>query len=262
LARTKLIAGNWKMNMGITDAVDLARSVADKTASNTDVEIAIFPTTLALASVSEAVQGTNVQVGAQNMHNETDGAFTGEISPTMLQSLASMVILGHSERRQIFGETNDFIALKVASAVSNNITPVVCIGETLEQREANETSNILQSQVIAALLHLKDLPAHDMVLAYEPIWAIGTGVNANPDQAESTIAAIRNFLSTRYGSSAADALRILYGGSVNPQNWEDLSSQENIDGALVGGASLKADDFAKLVKTSSSITDLEIDSLV
>lgn len=243
------------MNLGIPNAVDLAHSVADKIASNTDTEVAIFPTTLALASVAEAMEGTNVQVGAQNMHHETEGAFTGEISPTMLHPLASMVILGHSERRQIFGETNEVIALKVDAAISHGITPVVCIGETLEERNAKTTDRVLQSQVIAAFSHLNDLPTHAMVLAYEPVWAIGTGVNAKPEQAESTIAAIRDFVSSMYGPPAARTLRILYGGSVNPHNWENLSSQKNIDGALVGGASLNADSFVKLVQTSSSITN-------
>lgn len=245
--RRKLVAGNWKMYTTPETASNLAKGVADYVGRVAEPQVVIFPPVTSLSNASRAVKGTAVAVGAQNMHWEDEGAFTGEISGKMLLTLGcSYVILGHSERRQLFFETDMLVNQKLKRALSSNLIPIVCVGETLDQRDAGETMNVVQSQLLGSL---DGVPADEfrrIVIAYEPVWAIGTGRTASPQQAEEVHGHIRTVLRERYQALVDDVL-ILYGGSVKPDNARELFSQPNIDGGLVGGASLTAESFNKII---------------
>jgi len=246
--RKKFIAGNWKMNLTRAEAVALASGLAEQLGDATDVDVAVCPPAVYLDAVSQALSGSNVALGAQNMYHESSGAFTGEISAGMLQDVScKYVILGHSERRHILGETDEAINRKVHAALAAGLLPIVCVGETLEQREAGQTQSVVKTQLEGSLADLSIEQMHQIVIAYEPVWAIGTGKVATPEQAEEVHADLRSLLETRYTSAVADEVRIQYGGSVKPGNAAELLGQPNIDGALVGGASLKIDDFMGII---------------
>ena len=250
--RRKLIAGNWKMNTDRATAVKLARGVVGRAGMHSAVDLLVCPPFVHLFPVSEVVKGTQVSLGAQNMYHESNGAFTGEISAAMLLDVGcSYVILGHSERRHILGETDDDVNKKALAALSARLTPIVCVGELLEQRESGETAMVIRRQFDRSLANVPADQIEHVVIAYEPVWAIGTGKVATPEQAEEVHAELRNLLVQRYNNQAADAVRILYGGSVKPSNAADLLSQPNIDGALVGGASLIVDDFLGIAAGAS-----------
>ncbi len=242
--RRKLIAGNWKMNTDRAAAIKLARGVVGRAGMHSSVDLLVCPPFIHLYPVNEIVNGTRVALGAQDVYHEADGAFTGEISAAMLRDAGcSYVILGHSERRHILRETDGDVNKKVLAALAAGLTPIVCVGELLDERESGETAAVIRRQFERSLA---DVPADQIervVIAYEPVWAIGTGKVATPAQAEEVHAELRNMLTKRYNDRAAETVRILYGGSVKPSNARDLLSQPNIDGALVGGASLNVDDF-------------------
>lgn len=246
--RRPLIAGNWKMYKTSSEAVETARRLVKLTASAADVDVMIAPPFTALAAVSEVVKDSNVFLGAQNLFWEKEGAFTGEISAAMLISVGCRhVIIGHSERRQYFKETDESVNKKIKSALKNDLIPVLCVGETENERESNETFTVLDKQ-----LHdgLKGFSADDLatlVIAYEPVWAIGTGKTATSDQAQEAHQFLRSLVDKRFGNMLAKSIRILYGGSVKSNNIAELMAMADIDGALVGGASLSADTFSQIV---------------
>jgi triosephosphate isomerase (TIM) len=255
--RTPLIAGNWKMNKTHLDAIhflgQLAHELTDHDHSR--VEVALCPPFTALRSVQTNIEDRHqsFKLGAQNMHWESEGAFTGEVGPGMLKSLnVEYVILGHSERRQYFAETDETVNNKVKAAFANELTPIMCCGETDGEREARETEAKVERQVTEGLKGLKPEQARDMVIAYEPIWAIGTGKTATPDDAQQVCGFIRDILTDVFDADVAQAIRIQYGGSVKSGNAEALTSQRDIDGALVGGASLDAAEFASIVKATQT----------
>jgi triosephosphate isomerase (TIM) len=247
--RTPLIAGNWKMNLNIFDSIKLATELKGLVAGVSDREILICPSFTTLSSVNDVVKGSNVILGAQNVCQEEKGAFTAEISPSMLKEVGcSYVIVGHSERRHVFDESNDLVNLRLKNGLKNDLKVILCVGETLDQREANETNEIIVDQI---QIGLKDVSAEEMnnvVIAYEPVWAIGTGKTASPEQAQEVHAMIRQLLTDIFYSEVSSKVRILYGGSVKPDNATELLNKEDIDGALVGGAALDADSFSKIVK--------------
>ena len=253
MPRVPLVAGNWKMNNTVDECVALARAVAGGVREMLAVDVSVHPPFVALQPVAEELSDSRVSVGAQDMHHEEAGAFTGEISPLMLAGLCSSVIVGHSERRHIFGEQDDSIALKVRSAFDHGLTPVLCVGELLTERESGQTETVLSGQLGAVSDRITSEEAANMVVAYEPVWAIGTGLNATPAQAGDGCAFIRNFVAEKFGAETAARLRILYGGGVNPGNWRGIAVHEDVDGALVGGASLKAADFLRLVEIACEI---------
>ncbi|GAB4257596.1 MAG: triose-phosphate isomerase [Deferrisomatales bacterium] len=246
--RTPLIAGNWKMHKTVAEALDLARELVDRLRGVTGVEVAVAPPFTALQAVGRALTGTSIRLAAQNMHHEDQGAFTGEISAPMLLELGvTAVILGHSERRQHFGETDPAVAKKAAKALAAGLLPIVCVGESLEQREAGQAFEVVDAQVRGALAPLGTEAVERIVVAYEPVWAIGTGRTATAGQAQEVHARIRTTLSVLGGGERAGRARILYGGSVKPGNIAELMAQPDVDGALVGGASLDAESFASIV---------------
>jgi len=247
--RKPIIVGNWKMNKTVSEALDLVQDLIDRVGDVDNVDIGVGPPFTALHAVAEACSGTNVAVAAQNIFWEDSGAFTGEIAPGMLVEIGcKYAIIGHSERRTIMGETDEMVNKKIFAALKHNLTPIVCVGETLNQREQNQTFAVIETQVNAGLAGLSPDEAKKIVLAYEPIWAIGTGKTATPDQAQEVHAFIREKLVELFNSEVADTIRIQYGGSVKPDNIVDLMAQQDLDGALVGGASLKADSFANIIK--------------
>ena len=236
--RRKIVAGNWKMNKTPKEAVALVEQLK-AVANSEDVDVVVCPTAVCLPAVIEAVKGSNIQVGAQNMFYEENGAFTGELAPSMLTELGvKYVILGHSERRQYFGETDITVNKKVLKAIEHNLIPIVCVGETLEEREQNITIDLMRIQTKIAFKDVKAKDAAKSVIAYEPVWAIGTGKTATSEQAEEVCAAIRVVMGEIYNQEVAEAVRIQYGGSVNGANANELFNMGNIDGGLVGGASL------------------------
>lgn len=247
--RVPIIAGNWKMHKTVAEAVQLAHEIREAVVNIKGVEVVICPTFTALGAVSDVIAKSKIGLGAQNMYWEEQGAFTGEISPLMLSGLCDYVILGHSERRQFFGETDEGVNKKAKAALSHKLIPIICVGENLAQNEAGETAAFVGGQVKAAFAGLSAEDAAKVVVAYETIWAIGTGKNALPADANSIIGlSIRGALADLYGEAVAQQIRIQYGGSVKPDNIEAFMAQPDIDGALVGGASLKADSFVTLVK--------------
>lgn len=244
--RKKIVAGNWKMNMTPASAVELINSLKDKI-NTTDVEVVVCPPYVCLPAVLEAVKGTHIGVGAQNMHFEESGAFTGEIAPKMLVELGvKYVVLGHSERRQYFAETDETVNKKVLKAIEHNLVPIICVGESLAEREQGVTIDLVRLQTKIALKDVKAEDVKNVVIAYEPIWAIGTGKTATSAQAEEVCQAIREVIAEVYGQEVADAVRVQYGGSVNGGNANELFNMGNIDGGLVGGASLK-EEFVSIV---------------
>ncbi len=250
--RRPFIAGNWKMNLTRPEAVALAGEIASRAGAAGQVDVAICPPSVYLDAVGTAIQGTAVGLGAQNMYFEANGAFTGEISGSMLCDLqCKYVILGHSERRHILGETDEDVNRKVKVALASGLTPIVCVGETLAEREAGKTKEVVGGQFSGSLAGLSAEQVQQVVIAYEPVWAIGTGKVATPEQAEEVHADLRRLLESSYNAAAAEAVRIQYGGSVKPENAATLLSQKNIDGALVGGASLKADSFFGIIAGAS-----------
>ncbi len=254
-ARKYLIAGNWKMNLDSAEGAALAESVVSMVGAQTDVAVCVCPTFTTLESVSKVVNNSNVQLGAQNMHFEAAGAYTGEISAEMLRHLfANFVILGHSERREYFGETDAIVNKKTLAALAANLKPIVCIGETLDEREAGKVNEVIKTQLEGALVGVTAAAADALVIAYEPVWAIGTGKTATPEMAEEVHAEIRCLLAGLLGTEAAEKVRILYGGSMKPGNAPELLAQKNIDGGLIGGAALKAVDFAGIVEAAQKLT--------
>lgn len=248
MSRRRLIAGNWKMNMRRDSAAALAKSVVSAAGEDPPVDIALCPPFVYLNIVADAVAGTPVGLGAQNLYPQDDGAYTGEINAGMLSDVGCRyVILGHSERRALLGETDQQVSEKLHAALAGNLIPIVCVGETLEDREAGRTETVVGTQVRGSLAGLDEARAASIVLAYEPVWAIGTGKTATPEQAEEVHAFIRKLLGELFTPEVAAQIRIQYGGSVKPGNAKELLGQPNIDGALVGGASLKADDFLGII---------------
>ncbi|MEZ4516080.1 MAG: triose-phosphate isomerase [Chloroflexota bacterium] len=248
--RTPFVAGNWKMNKTVDEAVAFVQEIGSQLSAIAGIDTAVCPPFVAIPAVAQALSGTNVGVGAQNMYYEESGAFTGECSPTMLLPYCQYVILGHSERRAYFGETDKGVNLKIKSALVHGLTPIVCVGESLEQNEAGETEAFVSGQVRAAFDGLTPEQAAICVIAYEPIWAIGTGKSASADQAGDIIGkSVRGPIATMFGQGTADLLRIQYGGSVKEENIADYMRQPDIDGALVGGAALKP-SFVQLVQNA------------
>ena len=247
--RQKIIAGNWKMHKTTAEAVDLVTKLKTGLKGIAGRGIIVCPVYTVLSSVSGVIKNTNIDLGAQDLYWEEKGAFTGEISPLMLVDAGcKYVIIGHSERRQYFNETDETVNKKMISAYRHNLMPIACIGETLGEREKNITFQVIEKQMRAGLKGLTEQEAKGLVIAYEPVWAIGTGKTATPAQAQEVHAYIRKLFAEMYGKKAADEVRILYGGSVKPENCAELMKQPDIDGGLVGGASLDADSFTRLVK--------------
>lgn len=252
--RIPIIAGNWKMNNTLVQARTLAKDIIDATTHVDDVEIVLAPTFISLESVCKATVLSKVKVAAQHMHTAQSGAFTGAISATMIKDVGcSYVILGHSERRQLFGETDEGVNRKLHMALEHGLTPIICIGESLTERETGQTEVKVHLQVRAALANVTVEQLKKVVLAYEPIWAIGTGLTATPKQAQQVHASIRALLIELYDAHTAESVRIQYGGSVKPANIAELIAQKDIDGALVGGASLKADSFVAIIKAAQHL---------
>jgi triosephosphate isomerase len=246
---TPVVAGNWKMNTTIDEAANLASGVRAGVNAGSECDVILCPPFVSLQAVGNAVTGSPVKVGAQNMHSEPSGAFTGEVSPSMLQGLCDYVILGHSERRQLFGETDETVNLKVRAAFANSLRPILCVGETLEQREAGDAAAVVGQQLRGGLEGVENITG--LIVAYEPVWAIGTGQAATPEIAADVMGgAILGTLTAIFGAASAD-VPLLYGGSVNPGNAASFTAQTSIHGALVGGASLQADQFLQVVQATA-----------
>jgi triosephosphate isomerase len=259
MARRKFIAGNWKMNLSLTEAESLVLALHPLIANELEkVDVAVCPTYICLAAVKHKIGSTKIKLGAQNAHAiEKDGklvqsgAYTGEVSPKMLKEAGcEWVILGHSERRQYFGETDAKVNVKVKACYEAGLKPIICVGETLEEREANKTAQVIETQVKGCLANLPADKVKESVIAYEPVWAIGTGKTATPEMAQEVHAQIRKLLIGLFGADVANAVRIQYGGSMNAKNAKELLAQPDIDGGLIGGAALKADDFSVIVKSA------------
>lgn len=251
--RKPFVAGNWKMNMTAEEGVALAKGVKDAVAGIGDVEIAVAPPFTTIPAVADALKGSNVGVGGQDMHWEESGAYTGEISAEMLlTSGCSYVIIGHSERRTYFGETNETVNNKVKKALAAGLCPIVCVGETLEEREADKTEDVVRDHVEGGLAGLSSADIAKIVVAYEPVWAIGTGKTATPEQAQDVHRFIRGILASLSDQQTADSVRIQYGGSMKPENAAELLAKPDIDGGLIGGAALQADSFAGIVKAATA----------
>ncbi|MBP1969442.1 triosephosphate isomerase [Virgibacillus natechei] len=250
--RKKVIAGNWKMNKVSSEANEFIDEVVEKAPTSDDVEAIVCAPFPFLASLAEKTKGTTVKIGAQNMHFEDSGAFTGEVSPGMLSDLGvTHVVIGHSERREHFAETDETVNKKTHAAFNHKLTPIVCVGETLEQREANETMNHVESQVKKAVEGLSDEQVTETIIAYEPIWAIGTGKTASSEEANEVCAHIRQVIKAITSEEIAEQVVIQYGGSVKPANIDELLAKSDIDGALVGGASVEAESYLQLVEAGT-----------
>ena len=249
--RNPFVAGNWKMNTTATEAEKLVIEMLDKLDRIEGVERVLCPPFVSLVAINMMLQGSSLKLGAQNMYFETKGAYTGEISSPMLRELCEFVILGHSERRWYFGETDEIVNKKVKAALANKLQPILCVGERLAENEAGKTEEVINRQVTAALNGIE--PVSNLVIAYEPVWAIGTGKAASGKQAAATIQFIRDVLAKLWNKSIAQDLRILYGGSVTSANISEFISHTEIDGALVGGASLKAEEFVSIVAQTAEI---------
>ena len=249
--RVPMIAGNWKMNTTISEAVTLANEIRRELDTVGNIEKVICPPFISLAAVGELIRGSSIKLGAQNMYFEEKGAYTGEISPPMLAELCEFVIIGHSERRQYFNETNETVNKKIHAALRIGLKPILCIGEKLEENEAGKTEKVVTNQLESSLAGINHLDG--LTIAYEPIWAIGTGRAATGEQANETIGLIRRNLAELQGKKIAAEVRILYGGSVTAANIAEFVNQPEIDGALVGGASLKASEFSGIVRQTSEI---------
>jgi triosephosphate isomerase len=247
--RIPFMAGNWKMNKGVGEARALAQALKERLAQVTDREILVCPPFTALYPVAQVLEGSNIKLGAQNLYPQAEGAYTGEISPSMLLDVGCRyVIVGHSERRKYFQESDQFINRKLHLALDHGLRPVLCVGESLEEREGGREVEVVEGQMRACLTGVAEKGMAQVTIAYEPVWAIGTGHTATPEQAQAMHQVIRALLAQLYGRGRAEEMRILYGGSVTPDNIDGLMAQPDIDGALVGGASLKAESFARIVK--------------
>jgi len=254
--RKPLIAGNWKMNKTISEATNLVNTIKAGVHQIAGVDVVVCPPAINLSEVNNCLDRCNIELGAQNMYPATDGAFTGEISPLMIKDTGCRyVILGHSERRTIFKEKDDFINKKVLLALEYNLIPILCIGETLDERERGVTKDVVRSQMEGSLKALTKDQMTNVVVAYEPVWAIGTGLNATPQQAEDVHKYIRQLIAQKYDGAVSESVRILYGGSMKPENCVDLLKKENIDGGLIGGAALKAESFIQLVQKSKEVLE-------
>ncbi len=252
--RRPIISGNWKMYKDINEAIELANAVKRGVFDVENVEIVICPSFTNLSELGEMFVGSNVSVGGQNCYWEKEGAYTGEISVPMLKSVGcSYVIVGHSERRKYFGETDETVNRKIAAVLEEELVPIMCVGETLEEREAGKTLEVVKDQVVGGLRNFQETQLETLVIAYEPVWAIGTGKTATPGQAQEVHAMIRSLMAECFSPAFADAVRILYGGSVKPDNVGELMAERDIDGGLIGGASLKAEGFVDMVKTTSQL---------
>lgn len=248
--RRKIIAGNWKMNKTPSEAVVLAKEIADKS-KDAECDVVVCPTAVCLPKVTEALGGSNVSVGAQNVHFKESGAFTGELAANMLTDIGvKYVIIGHSERRQYFAETDETVNLRTKAAIDGGLIPIVCVGESLEEREQGVTDDVVRRQTKIALLGVSESDAKNVVIAYEPVWAIGTGKTATAEQADEVCAVIRETIKGLYGENVSETIRIQYGGSMNAKNAKELLSKSNIDGGLIGGASLKAEDFSVIINAA------------
>lgn len=247
--RRPLLAGNWKMNLGHADALRLAEALRSVAAPGPDRDVAIFPPFTSLAAVAELLRETRIAVGAQNCWHEEDGAYTGEISANLVRAAGgSLVVLGHSERRHVLGESDELVGKKVRQALKHRLKPVLCVGELLAERDGGRTLEVVSRQLREGLRGVTKEQMRDVVVAYEPVWAIGTGRTATPAQAQEVHAALRAELKSLYDAAVAAETRLLYGGSVKPNNIDGLMAMPDVDGALVGGASLDAQDFARIVK--------------
>jgi triosephosphate isomerase len=247
--RKPLIVANWKMNKTVSEALEFVKNLKANVKSITDRDIVICAPFTSLASINELLENTNIYLGAQNLFWEEKGAYTGEISPVMLVDVGcKYVIIGHSERRQYFGEMDETVNKKLLAALKYGLIPIVCVGETLEQREKNITNKIIEKQVKIGLSNLSNEQAQNVVIAYEPVWAIGTGKTATPQQAQEVQEFIRKLYAEMYGKNISEKIRILYGGSIKPDNFSELMKLPDIDGGLIGGASLNIDSFIKLIK--------------
>jgi len=252
--RTPLIAGNWKMNTDSSSAAELASGIASRAGEVTDAELLVCPPNVYLTQVRDSIGDAAVGLGAQNMYHEGNGAYTGETSAEMLNDIgAQYVILGHSERRHVMGETDADVNKKTHAALQAGLRPVVCVGELLEEREAGQTAEVIRKQIEGSLADVSAEQISSVVIAYEPVWAIGTGKVASPEQAEEVHSDLRKQLVERYNTEVAETVRILYGGSVKPDNAGVLLGQPNIDGALIGGASLKVDDFLAIAAAGAAV---------
>ncbi|MDR9416925.1 MAG: triose-phosphate isomerase [Gracilimonas sp.] len=253
--RRFLIAGNWKMNCGPYDAAELLEGLTEKKAEiSEDVDVLVCPPFVSIGMAVKYLYDTDIQVGAQNLHFEENGAFTGEISGSMLtESGCNYVIIGHSERRQYFGETDATVNQRVHKAIEHKLAPIVCVGESLDQRKKDEHFELVKNQIKAALHDVSNEDALDVVIAYEPIWAIGTGETATPEQAQVMHEYIRTILAEIYSDETAEQINILYGGSMKPANAEELLSQPDVDGGLIGGASLDADSFSEIITIAEEL---------
>jgi len=249
--RVPFIAGNWKMNTTLTEAIALVKTMRRELDEIGNVDKVLCPPFISLAAIGEILKGSSIKLGAQNLYFEEKGAYTGEISPLMLVDLCKFVIIGHSERRQYFNETGEIVNKKIVAALKAGLKPILCIGERLEENEAGSTEEIVTGQLKTSLTGINTISG--LTIAYEPIWAIGTGKAATGEQANATISLIRRTISKLYNERIAQGLRILYGGSVNADNTTEFIKQTEIDGALVGGASLKADQFISIVRQTSKI---------
>jgi len=248
--RLPIIAGNWKMNTNIEQAVELVQEMKERLDGIESVEKVLCPPFVSLSAVSGLIAGSSIKLGAQNLYFEEKGAYTGEVSPLMLAGLCQYVIIGHSERRQYFGETDEMVNRKVKAALKAGLKPILCVGERLEENEAGRTEEVVTRQAKGALVGIES--PHELVVAYEPVWAIGTGKAATGDQANATIGLIRHVISQSYGEQFAQNLRLQYGGSVTSTNIAEFICQQEIDGALVGGASLKAAEFLSIVEQTAN----------
>ncbi|QBZ97791.1 triose-phosphate isomerase [Flavobacterium sangjuense] len=248
--RQKIVAGNWKMHKNAEETEDLLNELIDKLPYDVEAQVIVAPTFINLASAVDHLEFTNIAVAAQNMSQFESGAYTGEISADMLKSVGvNIVIIGHSERRAYFHETDFILADKVTTALSHNMTVIFCFGEELKDRQNNQHFNVVENQLRDGLFHIKDKDWEQIVLAYEPVWAIGTGETASPDQAQEMHRFIRETVRQRYGSNVAEDVSILYGGSVKPDNAKEIFSKPDVDGGLIGGAALKATDFSAIVSS-------------
>ena len=252
--RRTIIAGNWKLNKNISEAIELANGIKRQVYQVDSLDIVLCPVFTSLYPVAEVITNSNIELGAQDVYWQEKGAFTGEVAPLMLKDAGcKYVIIGHSERRQYFQETNETVNNKIKAVLKAGLVPIFCVGETLTQREANQTLNIISEQVQQGLQGISRQEAEGLVVAYEPVWAIGTGKNATSQQAQEVHKYIRNLLVKMYNSSVAEGIRIQYGGSVKPENIGELIREADIDGALIGGASLKVDSFCEIVRICSEV---------
>jgi triosephosphate isomerase len=250
--RKPVIVGNWKMNLTLHKAAELSREIRQHISNLDGVDVGVCPPFPFIIVVRDVLNGTRIGLGAQNLHYERSGAFTGEVSAEMLKSIGvKYVIIGHSERRKYFGETDEGVRRKLEAAVNYGLTPIVCVGETLEERDGGKAEDVVLRQLENGLEGFNTALLHNLIIAYEPVWAIGTGRTATPDIAQSMHSFIRGFLKTKFGADFSDSVRIQYGGSVKPENIVGLMSQQDIDGALVGGDSLDAGKFAEIVVRGS-----------